>query len=149
MSFKLWCCCLNRRLFISALLMVVMAVPLQWKRSSYYKNSRHSIFWTELHTAKSTIRELTTFFHLLFSFFFLFCFCSFFFLWNHNFIFSHYCDGSFNKTFTNSTAFFLLWTSDQLTKRNMQEFHSTKPLIWMLMDTARCLQWFLKKVLLS
>lgn len=69
MSFLLFWCCLNRRLFISALLMVVMAVSLQWKRSSYYKNSRHSIFWTALHTAKSTIRGLTTLFHLLFFFF--------------------------------------------------------------------------------
>lgn len=79
MSFKLWCCCLNRRLFISALLMVVMALPLQWKRSSYYKSSRHSIFWTELHTAKSTIRELITFFQLLAFFICLFVFVLFFF----------------------------------------------------------------------
>lgn len=71
MSFLLCYCCLNRRLFISALLMVVMAVSLQWKRSSYYKNSRHSIFWTALYTAKSTIRGLTIFLHLLFSSFFM------------------------------------------------------------------------------
>lgn len=67
-SFLLCCYCLKRRLFISALLMVVMAVSLQWKRSSYYKNSRHSIFWAVLHTAKSIVRGLTCFFfHLLFS----------------------------------------------------------------------------------
>lgn len=129
-SFLLCYCCLNRRLFISALLMVVMAVSLQWKRSSYYKNSRHSIFWTVLHTGKSTIRGLTTFFHLLFSSFFY-----------EILRFLHYCGRSFNQTFTSSTTLFLLRPPDQISRGSMQEFHKN-PLISVLMDTISCLRWF-------
>lgn len=62
------------------------------------------------------------------------------------FFFFHYCVGSFNKTFTSSTIVFLLRPPDQISRGNMQEFQSNKPLIWVLMDTIRCLWWFLMDV---
>ena len=131
-SLLLCYCCLNRKLFISALLMVVMTVSLHVKRSSYYKNSRHSVFWAVLHTATSTIRGLTTFFHLILSP-----------LFNEILMFLHYCVISFNQIFINSTTLFLLKPPDKISRGNMHEFHDNKPLIWVLMDTVRYLWWFL------